>query len=42
MLKFSLVVLFVMSIATLTIAASAMPLPPEIASRPAVQVAELD
>jgi hypothetical protein len=32
MLKFSLIVLFVMSMATLTIAASHMPLPPKIFS----------
>jgi hypothetical protein len=31
MLKFSLVVLFAMSLATLTVAASALPVPPETA-----------
>jgi hypothetical protein len=37
MLKLSLVVLFVMSMATLTIAASALPVPPET-----ITVAELN
>ena len=36
MLKVSLVALFLMSMATLTIAASSMPLPPDIAARTAV------
>lgn len=40
MLKLSLVVLFVMSMATLTIAASALPVPPE-ASPAKVQIADL-
>ena len=31
MIRFSLVVLFVMSLATLTVAASALPSPPEVA-----------
>jgi hypothetical protein len=39
MLKLSLVVLFVMSMATLTIAASALPVPPETV---AITVAELN
>jgi hypothetical protein len=38
MLKFSLLALFFMSMAALTVAASALPLPPETAS---VTVAEL-
>ena len=38
MIKFSLVVLFVMSLATLTVAASALPVPPATAD---VQVAAL-
>ena len=41
MLKFSLVVLFVMSMATLTIAASALPVPPETASRSSIALADL-
>jgi hypothetical protein len=42
MLKLSLVALFVMTMATLTIAASAMPVPPQIeGSRSAVLVADL-
>ena len=42
MLKFSLVVLFAMTMATLTIAASAMPVPPEVGSRVTqIEVAQL-
>jgi hypothetical protein len=41
MLKVSLVVLFVMSMATLTIAASALPVPPGAEGRVTAQVAEL-
>lgn len=37
MLKFSLAVLFVMTMGTLTIAASAMPVPPD-AARPVSQI----
>ena len=37
MIKFSLVVLFVMSLATLTVAASSLPAPPDIA-QPASEV----
>ena len=38
MIKFSLVVLFVMSLATLTVAASALPVPPDIAEPAATMV----
>ncbi len=42
MLKFSLIVLFVMSLATLTVAASNMPLPPDVAHHSAtVDVAQI-
>ena len=41
MLKFSLAVLFVMTMGTLTIAASAMPVPPE-ASAAQIDVAALN
>ena len=41
MLKVSLVALFVMTMATLTIAASAMPVPPQIEGSRAVIVADL-
>lgn len=39
MLKFSLVVLFVMSMATLTIAASALPVPPDAAGPQVMEIA---
>jgi hypothetical protein len=39
MLKFSLVVLFVMSMATLTIAASALPVPPDAAASQVIELA---
>jgi hypothetical protein len=43
MIRFSLVVLFVMSLATLTVAAAALPVPPDIAApRQTVLVASLD
>jgi hypothetical protein len=43
MFRFSLVVLFVMTLATLTVAAAALPVPPDIAEpRSAVLVAALD
>lgn len=41
MLKLSLIALFVAIMATLTIAASAMPVPPQIEGSSAVLVAEL-
>lgn len=42
MLKVSLVTLFVMTMAALTAAASALPVPPEVAGRTAtIEVAEL-
>ena len=41
MLKFSLAVLFVMTMGTLTIAASAMPVPP-VASSSQIEVAALN
>ena len=40
MLKISLVALFVTIMGTLTLAASAMPVPPEVQSRPTIQVAD--
>lgn len=42
MLKVSLIALFVSIMATLTIAASAMPVPPQVAAAQPVLVAELD
>ena len=41
MLKISLVGLFLMTMATFTIAASALPVPPETAGRATVVVADL-
>jgi hypothetical protein len=41
MLKFSLAVLFAMTMGTLTIAASAMPVPPEVGVR-SIEVAQLN
>lgn len=41
MLKLSLIALFAMSMATLTIAASHMPTPPEIRGAASVAVAEI-
>lgn len=41
MLKLSLVALFAMTMATLTIAASAMPVPADVGSR-AIEVAQLN
>lgn len=41
MLKLSLVALFAMSMATLTIAASNMPTPPEIRGAPTIELAEI-
>ena len=41
MLKLSLIALFAMSMATLTIAASTMPTPPEIRGAATIELAEI-